>query len=126
MTNQETKDQREQQIKEILKKTDELLELIRSSEDYIRYQEKLKELKESKEMYQRVNDFRLRHMELEIEETEDNSYSAMQNLHEQFRDVLMEPLVSRFMIREQSLCKLIRKVQNRIADGVDLDISYLE
>ncbi len=115
------------QLQEIMDKTQELLDLIINSEEYKRYQKGLKELQESGDIYERVNEFRLKNLSSQMLGDDDpNTYSDnMQQLYTEYKDILMEPMVSQFMFAEQSICKIMRKVQDMIADGVEIDISYM-
>lgn len=122
--NSQTTDHQKQQKQQILDKTQELLDLIMNSDNYIRYQKELETLKKSDELYSRMNEFRRKNFELQM--MEEDSYEKMQNLFSEYKDTLMDPMVSRFMMTEQSICKLMRKVQERIINGVDLDISYMD
>lgn len=124
MNHQATENTRKKQKQEIMEKTEELLELICNSEDYIRYQNNYQKLKASADLYERVNEFRRKNIILQLA-PDGESYDKMQELYVEYKDILMDPLVTRFMMTEQSFCKLMRKVQDRITDGIDLDISYM-
>ena len=113
-------------IQEIMDKTEELIQLILSSEEYLHYQNDYNELKKSKDLYEKMNDFRRKNLEIQIFGEEASCYNEMQKLYSESRDVLVDPLVSHFMMSEQIMCKLIRKVQDHISEGCGLDISYME
>ena len=121
-----TKDNRGQQVQEIMDKTQELLNMIIHSDVYIRYQKELEELKASDDIYERMNEYRKKNLALQLWEGSEDSYEKMQELYAEYKDILSDPLVSRFMMTEQSICKIMRKVQNQVFDGLQLDISYME
>ncbi len=127
MKQHKTEEHKKEQLQEIMDKTQELLDLIIGSEDYQRYQKGLQELKESGDIYKRVNEFRLKNLSYQLlgDIDSDTNYDNMQQLYTEYKDILMEPMVSQFMFAEQSICKIMRKVQNKIAEGVDIDISYM-
>lgn len=119
-------EKRKQQIREILDKTMELRDLILNSEDYIRYRKELETLKESEKTYRRLNEFRRKNIDIQLLEDESRSDELARELYSEYADVLNLPLVERFMITEQTICKTMRRVQNQVFDGIDLDISYMD
>ena len=110
---------------EIMKKTDELAELLCQTDGYRRYKKHLAALKEEPEVYQQLNEFRLKNMELQLDKDE-HYYEKAEELYSQYKNILMESVVMDFLTSEQRICKLMRKVYDRIALTVDLDISYMD
>ena len=117
---------RKEQLAEIEIKTQELLDLIRNSDVYIRYQKELEELKKDKETYEKINIYRRKNLALQVLEDPESSYEKLEELYTEYKDILRKPLVARYMMTEQSICKIMRDLQNRVFDGIDLDISYLD
>lgn len=123
--NKEKEEKRKQQIKEIMEKTQELRDLILNSVDYVRYRRQLEELKQSEELFQKMNEYRLKALRIQLMEDSEKSYEKTRELYTEYSDILDEPLVSQFMITEQTICKTMRNVQNQVFEGIDLDISYM-
>lgn len=117
---------RKKQNKQILEKTQELLNLILDSEAYLSYKTKREELKKSEDLYEKMNEFRRKSLALQLLGEEGDNFENLQELYNEYSETLMEPHVSNFMMEEESICKLLRKVQDRISHGVDLDISYMK
>ena len=126
MTKKDKEEKRKQQIKEIMDKTLEVRDLILNSEDYIRYRKELETLRGSEEIYRRLNEFRRENIAIQLLEDEGKSDEMARKLYTRYADVLNHPLVERFMITEQTICKTMRKVQNQVFEGIDLDISYMD
>ena len=125
LTKLEKEEKRKQQIKEIMDKTQELRDLILNSVDYQRYRRQLEELKQSEELYRRMNEYRLKALRIQLMEDSEKTYEKTQELYTEYSDILNEHLVTQFMITEQTICKTMRNVQNQVFDGIDLDISYM-
>jgi cell fate (sporulation/competence/biofilm development) regulator YlbF (YheA/YmcA/DUF963 family) len=121
----EKEEQRKQQIREIMEKTQELRDLILNSVDYTRYRRQLEELKQSEELYGKMNEYRLKALRIQLMEDSEKTYEKTQELYTEYSDILNEPLVNQFMITEQTICKTMRNVQNQVFEGIDLDISYM-
>ena len=69
---------------EILKKTDELAELLCQTDGYRRYKKHLAALKEEPEVYQQLNEFRLKNMELQLDKDE-HYYEKAEELYPGFQ-----------------------------------------
>ncbi len=123
---QDKEEKRKEQIREILDKTLELRDLILNSDDYTRYQRELQELKGYEDTYRRVNEYRRKNLAVQLLEDADKANEEARKLYSEYADVLSEPLVARFMITEQTLCKTMRRVQNQVFENIDLDISYMD
>ncbi len=121
----EKEEKRKQQIRDIMNKTTELRDLILNSVDYTRYRRQLEELKQSEELYRKMNEYRLKALRIQLMEDSEKTYEKTQELYTEYSDILNEPLVSQFMITEQTICKTMRNVQNQVFEGIDLDISYM-
>ena len=110
---------------EILNITDELAELLCNTDGYRRYKKHLAALKEQPEVYQQLNEFRLKNIELQLEKDE-HYYEKAEELQLQYKNILMESVVMDFLTSEQRICKLMRKIYDRIALKVNLDVSYMD
>ena len=108
-----------------MEKTQELRDLILNSVDYTRYRRQLAEVKQSEELYRKMNEYRLKALRIQLMEDSEKTYEKTQELYTEYSDILNEPLVSQFMITEQTICKTMRNVQNQVFEGIDLDISYM-
>ena len=125
LTKLEKEEKRKQQIKDIMDKTQELRDLILDSVDYKRYRRQLEELKQSEDLYRKMNEYRLKALRIQLMEDSEKTYEKTQELYTEYSDILNEHLVSQFMITEQTICKTMRNVQNQVFEGIDLDISYM-
>lgn len=99
---------------------------IQSSEEYKRYLETDRRLKENIELYGRYNEFRRRNYELQYSEGDSNLYDEVFNLVKEYDTILQEPIVSDFILAEQRLCAMMREVYQALSEGLELDYEYLE
>ena len=110
----------------IANKTAELTELLCTTQDYKRYEKHLKALKEQPEKYHKLNEFRRKHMELQLEAEDERYYERMEALYTEYKDILMESVVTKFLASEQSVCKMMRKIYDSIALKMNLDVTYMD
>lgn len=103
-----------------------LNQIIKESEEYNQYQKTMQRVQENQELYQAMNSFRRRNYELQSYEDGINRYQEIHNLGLEYEKVLRNPLVNEFLIAEQILSRKMTEVYETIADGLELDYSYME
>lgn len=103
-----------------------LNQVIKESEEYIHYQQTMKKLMENQELYQAMNAFRRRNYELQGYDDGVNRYQEIHNLALEYEKVLRNPLVNEFLVAEQILSRKLGDVYEIIAEGLELDYSYME
>ncbi|MDO5146440.1 MAG: YlbF family regulator [Eubacteriales bacterium] len=114
------------ELEEILEKTDSLMDLLRKTDSYRRYQKHLAALREQPEVMEELNAFRRENIEIQFLNGEEEYYEQTEKLQEKYKNILMESVVMDFLSSEQRVCKMMRKLYGRIAEGMSLDISYME
>lgn len=110
----------------ITKEAYKLNQMIKDSEEYNRYQAAKKRVMDDKELYQAMNAFRRRNYELQSFNDGINRYQEIHDLLAEYEKVLRNPLVSEFLTTEQILSRKMAEVYEVIADGLELDYSYME
>lgn len=110
----------------ITKEAAKLNQTIKESAEYQNYMTAIRRLKENQELYQAMNSFRRRNYELQSYDDGINRYQEINNLGLEYEKVLRNPLVNEFLIAEQILSRKMTRVYEIIADGLELDYSYME
>lgn len=108
----------------ILKKTKELAAFLQRTEDYQRYQRSLQALKERQDTYRKLNEFRRKN--LYLDEKEDHYFESADALYDEYKDILMEPVVMDFLTSEEHVNMILRRVFNCIAEEIQIDVSYMD
>lgn len=103
-----------------------LNQAIKDSEEYSQYQTTMVQLMQHQELYQAVNIFRKRNCELQSYDDGVNRYQEIHNLGLEYEKVLRNPIVNEFLVAEQVLSRKLIQVYETIADGLELDYSYME
>ena len=65
-------------------------------------------------------------MELQLEAEDERYYERMEALYTEYKDILMESVVTKFLASEQSVCKMMRKIYDSIALKMNLDVTYMD
>ena len=103
-----------------------LNQAIKESEEYRHYQDALRAVKNNPELYEAMNTFRRRNYELQSYDDGINRYQEIHNLGLEFEGVLRQPVVNGFLIAEQMLSRKMAEMYETIADGLEMDYSYME
>ncbi|MCM1157080.1 MAG: YlbF family regulator [Bacteroidales bacterium] len=110
----------------IVKDAERLNHAIKKSEEYQQYQKAMVRVQENQELYQAMNAFRRRNHELQSYDDGVNRYQEIHNLGIEFESVLRNPVVNEFLVAEQIFSRKMAEVYETIADGLELDYSYME
>lgn len=103
-----------------------LNQVIRDSEEYRRYLCAKEEVMGNQELYQAMNTFRRRNFELQNYNDGINRYQEIHGLALEYEKVLRNPAVNEFLLAEQVLIRTMSEVYETIAEGLELDYSYME
>lgn len=114
-----------EKMHQVLSAAESLKKEILQSEEYRRYEEAVKRLKEIPELYDRYNEFRRRNYDLQFSEGDGNLYDEIVNLTREYDSVLQDAAVNEFRLAERKLGKLMRSVYRTISDELELEDDYL-
>ncbi len=110
----------------ITKEAYQLNQVIKDSEEYRNYLSAKDRVKGNQELYQAMNAFRRRNLELQTYNDNVNRYEEIHNLSLEYEKVLRNPLVNEFLMAEQILSRKLAEVYEVIAEGLELDYDYME
>ena len=103
----------------------QLISAIRDSEEYKTYHGLLNKIKLNHGVYQEVNHYRQRCLELQISSNV-NFVEENTKLQNEFDNVLCIPLARDFIFADMRLCKMIKNITNEIVNAGDIDIDFLD
>lgn len=96
---------------------------IKESKEYKRYIETKNALYMNRELSEQLKEFRRRNYELQNQK-DVNPYDEVVGLVKEYDELLHNSTVSDFLKAEQRICKMMQKVYNSIAEGLEFD--YLD
>ena len=103
----------------VMKKTDELIDAIQSSNEYLQYQMLQKTISKNTDLYNRLNDYRRRNFEIQMQ-GHDNAEDEIQNLANEYADI------KDFLVAEQRYIKMLRRMNKKIDNQIHVNIEFLE
>lgn len=106
----------------IFRKTKDLTAALCHTDLYHRYQKNLMLVKKHQDIWERLNEFRKKNLELDPL----NEYFKEQeeSLRKEYEDILVLPVVMNYLTSESHVNKMLRMVYDSIAEDVLVDLSY--
>lgn len=95
------------------------------SEEYINYMSCLKELKQDMDLYNRVNELRVQHFDIQNGGEGRMSYEEYAVFSAKSKELRKNALVSRFLDAEIGLGKLVKDVNRIIFSKMEFDNDFL-
>lgn len=99
----------------------ELSKEMRGQECYKKYQECLQIIKEDEALYEKLNHYRRRNVEIHLNH---KNLREEARLEREFHSFLLKEQIREFLHWEHKTMEMIRKVHEEIDRGLDLDIGF--
>ena len=99
-----------------------LIGLMKDQECYIKYQESLNKIKKDPDLYEKLNEYRKKNVELHYHR---QTLKDEARLERQFHDMMEEELIHDFLYWEQETLKMLRVIYREISGALTLDYSFL-
>lgn len=109
---------------EIMEKTEELINVIRESEEYQTFERLDELLKKDPEKKKKVDEFRFKVFTMQNQA--DSTSQMYEQLQQQNQDILDDPLVREFLNAEESLAAVMREVYEKLGHAVTMDLGFLK
>lgn len=112
-------------MKEMESLMDQLTMRIRMSNEYNQYRNLLQRVKSDENLYARIGDYRRRSLWVQMQDGEGFIHGNSE-LQKEFMDLQENGLASEFLAAEHQYVAMIRKLQERLLEGAELDTTFLE
>jgi len=99
-----------------------LVREIRRSNEYNQYQRLRKRLSSDKDLMKRVDGYRRDCFYLQTKEFEESDAARLEELEKENEDILSMAQVHEFLLSEQKLCRMIKKILAAVTDAAGLDL----
>ncbi len=110
-------------MKEVISESKRLNDHIRNSEEYKKYIDTKRKLYDNMDLCNQLKEFRRKNYELQNRQGV-NPYDEVLGLVLEHDELLHNSIVSDFLRAEQRICRMMQKVYNSIAEGLEFD--YLD
>lgn len=100
---------------------EELIQVIKTSDEYRDYQEAREVLSGDEEKYEKTNLYRKQCYQFQTRETPMTEITYLTGFRE---ELTKDQDIEHFILAENALCKMIQKINYRIVDGIDFEIGF--
>ncbi len=108
----------------VLEVSRQLNECLKASEEYQKYCLYRTELDQYPELFEKVQEFRRRNFEMQLQAGMGNN-EAYPKLAEEYKHILENPLVSSYLNAELTFCKLSQRAIQAVCMDIDLQLDFL-
>ena len=95
----------------------ELVDAIKFSEEYIRYQPQLE---------QQIHAFRHKNYLLQNSDGNVDLYDATDKMEQEYREFRKNPLVAEYLAAENAFCRVVQKVNWTLIEELDFEVGFEE
>ncbi len=101
---------------------DSFTEQMKEQECYKQYKNTIAEIRKDEQLYERLNDFRRRNVELHYKK---QTLKEEARLEKEFHDFLQNEKIREFLYWEQETLKMLRFIHGQVDNALALDYSFL-
>ena len=94
---------------------------VQSTNTYQEYRRCLHIIKQDSELYERVNEYRLKNFELQTVEPVDGLLDKIDRLEQEYEEITGKPEVSDFLRAELAFCRMMQQINNCISDALEFE-----
>lgn len=110
-------------MKNVMQQTDALIEAIETSNEFAQYQ-LLQNSIMKEDIYNRLNEFRRRSFEIQMNPQADVIDSSA-HLYQEYADILNRTEVKEFLNAEQRYIKMLRQIHRKLDKHANVNIDFL-
>lgn len=106
------------------KLAEELADSLMTSDEYIRYKNAEKKIKEFPGLYEQVNAFRKSNLDMQQDEDAD-LFSTTDRIEQEYQEMRENKYVQEFLASELAFCRLYQRVNYTILENLDFNVDFL-
>ncbi|MBD5088347.1 MAG: YlbF family regulator [Clostridiales bacterium] len=107
----------------VMQQTDALIEAIETSSEFAQYHLLQKTIMKE-DVYNRLNEFRRRNFEIQMNPQVD-AINSSANLYQEYADILNRTEVKEFLNAEQRFIRMLRKIHEEIDKHANINVDFL-
>lgn len=109
-------------------KAREVIQALKSTEEYIDYLNYKALLENKPELLDKVNTFRKKCFEIQVNQNygQFESFERLLRLKADYQEELQDPIVNAFLEADYRFCHLVQNIFKTMADELDFDIRFLD
>lgn len=112
-------------MNDVMYETKMLNKALRHSNEYNQYIRTRERLCKEEALYQRTKEFSRRNLQIQCY-ADYNTLEDVSNLRREFADILSNQMVIDFLVAEQRVARMMRRVEEQLFENIDLDTEVIE
>ena len=108
-------------IRHIYDVTDDLIDVIKDTEEYKRYKETLREVKMWPELKEKIDDFRAENFIIQTVVEDNHLVEAVENFEKKYEGFRSDKRVNDFLKSELAFNRLMQEIYDQIMDGIEYE-----
>ena len=104
----------------------ELVDAIKFSEEYIRYQDIKNRVHNQPQLEQQIHAFRHKNYLLQNSDGNVDLYDATDKMEQEYREFRKNPLVAEYLAAENAFCRVVQKVNWTLIEELDFEVGFEE
>lgn len=100
----------------------ELVDAIKFSEEYIRYQDIKNRVHNQPQLEQQIHAFRHKNYLLQNSDGNVDLYDATDKMEQEYREFRKNPLVAEYLAAENAFCRVVQKVNWTLIEELDFEV----
>lgn len=109
------------QINQALEK---LMEAIKGSEEYRRYQKIKEQVRRLPELEQEINQFRRENYFLQNSQGMVDLYEETDRLEQEYKEFRRNPIVAEYLEAENALCRIVQHINWTLIEGLNFEVGF--
>lgn len=101
-----------------------LMETVKSSPEYIRYQSIKDKVHKLPELEQQINGFRHKNYLLQNSHGSLDLYEETDRLEQEYREFRKNPIVEEYLSAENALCRVVQQINWTLIEELDFEVGF--
>lgn len=106
--------------------TESLLEAIKESSVYERYQNIKEEIDQEPDLKEQLCRFRIHNYHLQNSNEKTDMFAEMERFEREYEQFQKNPLIAAYLRKELELCRMVQRIHLRLIEAVNIDIEGME
>ncbi|MCR5201606.1 MAG: YlbF family regulator [Lachnospiraceae bacterium] len=104
---------------------EELIRVIKDSQEYTQYKTALNEIKKYPEHCARISEYRKKNITLQLSENLD-FFAENDKLQNEFDDLAKNAMITEFLRLEHAYCMYVKRISDKLLEESDIDTSFMD
>lgn len=101
-----------------------LMEAVKGSEEYIRYQKIQERVNKLPELEEEINQFRRENYRLQNSQGTVDLYEETDRMEQEYMEFRKNPIVAEYLAAESALCRIVQQINWTLIEGLNFEVGF--